>query len=225
MQMAKPVRRLHGEGWESIPLSATRCPPTPAAALPVHPLHTQSRVEFVGECALGAPQRFQADQGVGVILPPLSSPLFADGAKAVQGPALPFVENTKPEDLLATGHLLVPGHLTAAHLQELMAESAQGDLVWQNIFNDVAPWAGRPDDDEGRQVVYSTEGQRLAALESWATSLLATLDTVPGAEALHLGTAGYVRTAQATRQHLHRDLPLPADGEVAGMCGSMVQGP
>ena len=210
---SRPSRKAQGDAWEQTMQSCVRIPATPPALLPIQALHSKAKVEFVGDCPLAAPHRYTADSGVGLILPPGATPMFAAGARAVPGPTLPFAENLNATRLNAAGHCLLPGSVSSTLLGRLRTEAAQGDLRWSNIFNDVAPWAGRPEDDEGRQVAYSNPESRLEALEEWAAALLAAVSPMPGGEVLRVGTAGYVRTALPTRQHLHRDLPLPAADE------------
>ena len=200
-------------------------PPLPSTALPVAALHSESRVQFVGDCPLAAPHKYTADGGAGCIAPPAVTPFFAEGARAVAGPALPFSENLRPEELAVAGHCLLPSSLSAADLQRMRQEAAQGDLDWGNIFNDEAPWAGRPEDTPARQVVYSAPDHKLQALEDWGAVLLATVQSsLPGGDRLAVGTLGYVRTALPTRQHLHRDLPLPAAGEQRGLYRCAAEG-
>ena len=130
---------MQGEGWEQVQLVEVRLPPVPVAALPVDALHTLSRVQFAGDCPLAAPHWYTAESGVGVLVLPGAMPLFADGARAVAGPPLPFVENLQPESLATFGHCLLQGSVSQLLLQRMRAEAGHGDQAWQNIFNDVAP--------------------------------------------------------------------------------------
>ena len=203
--------------WSPVSWSVVRPREVPLLETPVQPLHTGIGMQFVEPAAVLLPSRHCGEHGCALLGPVAGTPLYGGGAAVVDGPALPFSVNRELLLLEEVGHWQMPEPISMELLQAMVVESGEEQLPWSAIFNEDAPWASRVEDAPGRQVVYATDAHPLPALQEWGAILLGLLSGLRGHASVRIGTLGYIRTDRPLRQHLHRDLPLPAHNEDPGL--------
>ena len=203
--------------WAAVGATVQRPRAAIDTATPVRPLHSATGLQFSAPDGTWQPCRCVAEHGVAVVGPLAGGPLFGAGDRVVQGPPQPFAPNQSLPLLPEQGHWVSPAPADAELVAQMGAEAEAPGLQWQPIFNDAAPWAARTEDGPGRQATYVSGTQELPHLVEWAARLLGLVAGLPDLRSVRIGTVGYIRTDQPRRQHLHRDLPLPAEGEAPGL--------